>query len=192
MYVPSSVTGYYSSKYASEWKAVLDAKGKWNGLTMVQKEVATLPEGLPDATGEWLTDVLEASGVTSGSAVLAGGTSVEALEAARLLGITPSVSVSGGIATVAAASSFEVCEVEVADDEVSLSVAITVGAGSLPETFALGGTVTLMVCDSLDGEWTMVTPSPTQITLTRVSDTEATLAVTQALEGYNFFKVVVK
>ena len=49
-----------------------------------------------------------------------------------------------------------------------------------------------MVCDTLDGDWAEVTPSPTQVTLTRISDTEVTLAVTQALNTYNFFKVVVK
>jgi hypothetical protein len=49
-----------------------------------------------------------------------------------------------------------------------------------------------MVCDTLNGEWTEVTPLPTQIRLTRMSDTEATLAVTQALDTYKFFKVLVK
>ena len=151
-----------------------------------------LPEGLPEATGEWLTDVLEASGITSGSAVLAEGTTVEALEAARLLGITPSVSVSGNIATVAAESTFEVSEVVVADNAVSLAVTITVEAGRFPTEVSLGGAVKLMVCDTLNGEWTEVTPSPTQIRLTRMSDTEATLAVTQALDTYKFFKVLVK
>lgn len=47
-------------------------------------------------------------------------------------------------------------------------------------------------CGYFDGEWTEVTSSPTQITLTRVSDTEATLAVAQSLDVYKFFKVVVK
>jgi hypothetical protein len=137
-------------------------------------------------------DVLEASGVTSGSAVLAEGTTAEALEAARLLGITPSVSVSGNIATVAAESTFEVSEVVVADNAVSLAVTITVEAGRFPTEVSLGGAVKLMVCDTLNGEWTEVTPLPTQIRLTRMSDTEATLAVTQALDTYKFFKVLVK
>ena len=190
--ISSSATGSYLPQYASEWEAVI-TDGKWNGLKMVQKaDVVTLPEGLPEATGEWLTNVLEASGITSGSAVLAEGTTVEALESARLLGITPSVSVSGNIATVAAESTFEVSEVVVADNALSLAVTITVEAGRFPTEVSLGGAVKLMVCDTLNGAWTEVTPSPTQIRLTRMSDTEATLAVTQALDTYKFFKVLVK
>ncbi len=50
----------------------------------------------------------------------------------------------------------------------------------------------LLVCDTLNGDWTEVTPAPSQIMLTRISDTEARLSVTQALNTYNFFKVVVK
>ena len=190
--ISSSATGSYLPQYASEWESVIDANGKWDDLTMVQKEVATLPEGLPEATGEWLTDVLEASAITSGSAVLAEGTTVEALEAARLLGITPSVSVSGNIATVAAESTFEVSEVVLADNAVSLSVTIAVGAGELPETLTLGGAVKLMVSDTLDGEWTEVTPAPSQIKFTRVSENKATLSVTQASGSYKFFQVLVK
>ena len=191
LYISSSATGSYLPQYASEWEAVITG-GKWNGLKMVQKEMATLPEGLPDAIGEWLTDVLEASGITSGSAVLAEGTTVEALGAARLLGITPSVSVSGNIATVAAESTFEVSKVVVAENAVSLAVTITVEAGRFPSEVSLGGAVKLMVCDTLNGEWTEVTPAPSQIMLTRISDTEATLSVTQTLDAYQFFKVLVK
>ena len=178
-------------QYASEWEAVI-VDGKWHGLTMVQKAVATLPEGLPDATGEWLTDKLEASGITSGSVMLASGTTVETLDAARLLGITPSISASDSIASVAAESTFEVSEVVVADNAVSLAVTITVEAGKLPENPSLGGVVKLLVCDTLGGDWREVTPDPSQIKLTRISDTEARLSVTQSVDVYNFFKVFVK
>jgi hypothetical protein len=190
--VSSSAMGSYLPQYASEWKVVIDSNDKWKGLTMVQKEVATLPEGLSDATGAWLTDELEALGITSGSAVLAEGTTAETLEVARLLGITPSVSLSSSDATVAAESTFEVSEVAVADNVVSLAVTITVEAGTLPSALSLGGTVKLMVCDSLGGEWTEVTPEPSQITLTRVSENKAKLSVTRDLGSYNFFQVLVK
>lgn len=187
----TTAVGTYLPQYASEWEAVI-VDGKWHGLTMVQKAVATLPEGLPDATGEWLTDILEASGITSGSVMLASGTTVETLDAARLLGITPSISASDSIASVAAESSFEVSEVVVADNAVSLAVTITVEAGKLPENPSLGGVVKLLVCDTLGGDWREVTPDPSQIKLTRISDTEARLSVAQSVDVYNFFKVFVK
>ena len=185
-------TGYYLPQYASAWEAAIDANGKWNGLTMVQKEVATLPEGLPDATGEWLTNLLETQDVTSGSVTLASGTTVDTLEAARLLGITPNVTRADDGATVAAESTFEVSEVVVANSAVSLSVTIAVEAGTLPSVLSLGGSVKLMVCDTLGGEWTEVTPSPSQIKLTRVSENKATLSVTQNPGSYKFFQVLVK
>ena len=184
-------TGYYLPQYASEWEAVITG-GKWNGLTMVQKEVATLPEGLLEVTGEWLTNLLETQDVTSGSVTLASGTTVDTLEAARLLGITPSVTRTDDGATVAAESTFEVSEVVVAENAVSLSVTITVEAGTLPSVLSLGGTVKLMVCDTLGGEWTEVTPDPSQIKLTRVSENKATLSVTQDPGSYKFFQVLVK
>jgi hypothetical protein len=114
------------------------------------------------------------------------------LDAARLLGITPNVTRTDDGATVAAESTFEVSEVVVAENAVSLAVTITVEAGRFPTEVSLSGAVKLMVCDTLNGEWTEVTPLPTQITLTRMSDTEASLAVTQALDTYKFFKVLVK
>jgi hypothetical protein len=178
-------------QYASEWKTVI-VNGKWNELTMVQKEVATLPERLPEVTGEWLTNLLEAQDVTSGSVTLASGTTVDTLEAARLLGITPNVTRTDDGATVAAESSFEVSEVVVAENAVSLSVTIAVEAGTLPSVLSLGGSVKLMVCDILGGEWTEVTPAPSQIKLTRVSENKATLSVTQDSGSYKFFQVLVK
>jgi hypothetical protein len=135
---------------------------------------------------------LEASGVTSVSAVLAEGTTAETLDSARLLGITPSISVSGSIASVAAESTFEVSEVVVTENAVSLAVTITVETGRFPAEVSLGGVVKLMVCDTLNGEWTEITPAPSQIMLKRISDTEATLSVTQTLDAYQFFKVLVK
>jgi hypothetical protein len=159
---------------------------------MVQKEVATWPEGLPEVTGEWLTNLLEAQDVTSGSVTLALGTTVDTLDAARLLGITPKVTRTSDGATVAAESSFEVSEVAVADNAVSLAVTITVEVGELPSVLSLGGSVKLMVCDTLGGDWREVTPDSSQIKLTRISDTEARLSVTQSVDAYNFFKVLVK
>jgi hypothetical protein len=187
-----SATGYYLPEYASEWKTEIDTDGTWNGLTMVQKGGVTLPEGLLEVTGGWLAEVLKDANITSGCVAMADGTTAETLDAARLLGITPSVSVEGNIATVAAESSFEVSEVVVADNAVSLAVTITVEAGELPENPSLGGVVKLLVCDTLGGEWTEMTPDPSQIELTRISDTEARLSVTQSLDVYNFFKVLVK
>lgn len=136
--------------------------------------------------------MLEDASITSGSVTLAEGTSATSLEAARLLGITPNVTRTDDGATVAAESSFEVSEVVVADNAVALAVTITVEAGTLPSVLSLGGSVKLLVCDTLGGEWIEVTPAPSQIMLTRISDTEATLSVTQALDAYQFFKVVVK
>ena len=187
-----TATGTYLPQYASEWEAVIDANGKWNRLTMVQKEVVTLPEGLPEVTGEWLTNLLEAQDVTSGSVTLALGTTVDTLEAARLLGITPSITRTDDGAKVAAESSFEVSDVVVADNAVSLSVTIAVEAGTLPSVLSLGGTVKLMACDTLGGEWIEVTLAPSQIKLTRVSENKATLSVTQNPGSYKFFKVLVK
>jgi hypothetical protein len=187
-----TAVGTYLHQYASEWEVVIDANGKWNGLTMEQKAVATLPEGLPDATGEWLTGMLEDASITSGSVTLAEGTSTASLEAARLLGITPSVTRTSDGAIVAAESSFEVSEVAVADNAVSLAVTITVEVGELPSVLSLGGSVKLMVCDTLGGDWREVTPDSSQIKLTRISDTEARLSVTQSVDAYNFFKVLVK
>jgi hypothetical protein len=151
-----------------------------------------LPESVTDVTSAWLEDVLEEAGVTSGRVTLASGTTVETLDAARLLGITPSISVSGSIALVAAESTFEVSEVVVADSAMSLAVTIMVDAGTLPSVLSLGGSVKLMVCDILGGEWTEVTPAPSQIKLTRVSENKATLSVTQNPGSYKFFQVLVK
>ncbi len=136
--------------------------------------------------------MIEDERITSGSVTLAEGTSATSLEAARLLGITPSVTRTVDGASVAAESSFEVREVVVADNAVSLAVTIVVEAGTFPSVLSLGGSVKLMVCDTLGGEWIEVTPAPSQIKLTRISDTEATLSVTQALDAYQFFKVIVK
>ena len=37
--ISSSATGSYLPQYASEWEAVIDANGKWNGLTMERRAV---------------------------------------------------------------------------------------------------------------------------------------------------------
>ena len=80
----------------------------------------------------------------------------------------------------------------VADNAVSLAVTITVEAGRFPTEVSLGGAVKLMVCDTLGGEWTEVTPDPSQIKFTRVSENKATLSVTQDSGSYKFFQVLVK
>jgi hypothetical protein len=189
----NSPVAYYPSTHKTTWDAVIGENGRWGSLYMMMyTPEILLPESVTGVTSTWLEDVLEASGITSCSAVLAEGTTVEALEAARLLGITPSVSVSGDIATVAAESTFEVSEVVVAENAVSLAVTITVEAGELPENPSLGGVVKLLVCDTLGGDWREVTPDHSQIKLTRISDTEARLSVTQSVDAYKFFKVLVK
>ena len=184
--------GYYSSAHASAWKAVIDTNGKWNGLIMLQKAEVVLPEGISESTQAWLRAELETAKITSGKITLASGTTAETLEAARLLGITPSVTLTSEGAIVATESDFTVREIVVTDESVLLSVRMAVGVGTLPETLSLGGTVKLMVCNDLDGVWTEITPTPSQITLTRVSDTEANLSLTQNLGEYTFFKVIVK
>lgn len=40
----SGPIGYYLAKYATEWKAVLDEEGKWNGIEMKQIEDVVFPE----------------------------------------------------------------------------------------------------------------------------------------------------
>ncbi len=74
--------------------------------------------------------MLEDVRITSGSVTLAEGTSATSLEAARLLGITPNVTRTDDSASVVAESSFEVSEVVVTDNAVSLAVTITVEAGN--------------------------------------------------------------
>jgi hypothetical protein len=136
-----------------------------------------------------LQDALAQLGVTSGEVTLATGVTAESLEQARLLGITPRVDGT----EVAVASTFEVSEVVVADNAVSLAVTIAVEAGTLPSALPLGGTLKLMVCETLGGEWTEITPDPKEIRLIPVSDTEATLSITQTLDNaYKFFQVIVK
>jgi hypothetical protein len=49
-----------------------------------------------------------------------------------------------------------------------------------------------MVCETLGGDWTEITPDPEAIVTTRVDDKTATVSVTYDKDGYNFFKVVVK
>ena len=109
-----------------------------------------------------------------------------------LLGITPNVPRTDNGVTVAAESSFEVSEVVIASNAVSLSATIAVGAGELPETLTLGGAVKLMESAALDGEWTEVTPALSQIKFTRVSENKATFSVTQASGTYKFFQILVK
>jgi hypothetical protein len=123
---------------------------------------------------------------------VADGSLLSTFEAARLLGITPNVPRTDNGVTVAAESSFEVSEMVMASNAVSLSATIAVGAGELPETLTLGGAVKLMESAALDGEWTEVTPALSQIKFTRVSENKATLSVTQASGTYKFFQILVK
>jgi hypothetical protein len=185
--VASGCKGYYPSTKASAWEAVI-SNGKWNRLTMEMYTPLTFPESVTGETATWLKEVLTTTGVTSGNVTLAEGVTAESLEQARLLGITPRVDGT----EVAVASTFEVSEVAVEDDAVTLSVTIAVEQGALPETFMLGGEVKLMVCQTLGGEWSEVTLDPEEIVVTRVDDKTATVSVTYDKDGYNFFKVVVK
>jgi hypothetical protein len=186
--VTSGRKGYYPSTKASAWKAVI-SNGKWNRLTMEMYSAGVaLPESVTGETAEWLQDALAQLGVTSGNVTLAEGMTAASLEQARLLGITPRVDGT----EVAVASTFEVADIAVVDDAVTLSVTIAVEQGELPGSFKLGGTVTVMVCETLGGEWTEITPDPEEIVTTRVDDKTATVSVTYDRSDYNFFKVVVK
>ena len=55
-----NATGYYLPEYAKSWEAVIDADGKWNGLTMNLKKnktsviVTTIGEGSVTGAGEYL------------------------------------------------------------------------------------------------------------------------------------------
>jgi hypothetical protein len=55
-----STSGSYLQKYASEWEAVIDADGKWNGLTMMAKTffvtLTTVGEGAVTGAGEYVVD----------------------------------------------------------------------------------------------------------------------------------------
>lgn len=57
--VPSNTMGYYLPEYASEWKDVIGADGKWQGLTMICKvckfpvEVAVNGEGSVTGAGSY-------------------------------------------------------------------------------------------------------------------------------------------
>jgi hypothetical protein len=178
--------GYYSNVYASEWAAVIQ-NGKWNGLEMKEYTPLTLPKSVTGETATWLKTLLENAEVL-GEVTLAEGVTNETLEQARLLGIMPSVDGT----EVVVASTFEVAEVAVDANRVTLSVTIAVEQGALPETFTLGGEVKLMVCQTLGGEWSEITPDPEEIVVTRVDDKTATVSVTYDKDDYNFFKVVVK
>lgn len=49
-----------------------------------------------------------------------------------------------------------------------------------------------MTSQTLNGTWTEVTPSPTNLVLTRISATQATLTIKQTIGKDKFFKVIVK
>ena len=115
-------------------------------------------------------------------------TSAAALEQARLLGIIPVINGT----EVAVASSFGVSEVALDEDVVTLSTTIAVQAGELPKTLQLGGNVVLLVCESLDEAWKEIVPISSNLSITRVSATEATISITHDRDDYHFFKVVVK
>ena len=149
-----------------------------------------LPESVTGETAEWLQEVLAQAGVTSSEVTLADGVTAEMLEEARLLGVIPEVNVDGTVAEVAVATSFIVSDMVVDETTITLAVTIAVGQGELPETVTLGGQVALKVAQSLS-EWTTVTPAPAAITMTRVSETEATVSVTYDRGEYKFFQVIV-
>ena len=183
-----TATGYYSSKWASAWEAVLDGAGRWNRITMRQMPALSLPGGVDETTEAWLQDMLRSTGVTSESVSVAEGTSAAALEQARLLGVIPAINGT----EVAVGSTFDVSEVSVDEDVVTLSVTIAVQAGELPNTLRLGGDVVLLACKSLGDDWTEIISTSSNISITRVNATEATISVTKDRDDYQFFKVVVK
>jgi hypothetical protein len=113
------------------------------------------------------------------------------LEQAYLLGIVPEVTDQNDVNVK---STFGVSDVVVDSKTVTLTVAIAVQAGALPDAFALGGTVKLMAWETLDDMDAPVEVDPANytVTVTRVSDTEATISVTPLVDTYKFFKIVVE
>jgi hypothetical protein len=95
---------------------------------------------------------------------------------------------------VAAESTFEVSEVVVTDDTLTLSVTIAVGEGkgSLPETFTLGGTVKLRACQSLSEGLKEVALPTNAVKVERVNATQATVTLTVDKALYQFFQVIVE
>ena len=110
------------------------------------------------------------------------------MEQARLLGVIPAINGT----EVAVGSTFEVSEVSLDEEVVTLSVTIAVQAGELPNTLRLGGDVVLLACKSLGDDWTEIIPTSSNLSITRVNATEATISVTKDRDDYQFFKVVVK
>lgn len=156
-------------------------------LTFSDSTVSVTLEQAP-AVEDWLKNVVHQETAT---VTLGEGTTVESLEAARILGIEPSVSVNGenGEVVVEAESTFEISEFVLDGPAINLTATVAVENGKLPNTLRLAGIPKVLVSDGLAEPWTKLRP---QIELERVSDTEATLKLSIDASKYKFYQVIVE
>ena len=113
---------------------------------------------------------------------------VNDLERARLLGVTPSVKDN----VVSVKTEFEATHLAISQNALSLTATITVKQGEIPTSFKLGGVVKVMVSSTLNGPWTEITPEATNVTIVRETSTTARVSITQTLDNNRFFKIIVK
>lgn len=157
-------------------------------VTWTPKASVTLPETVTGETATWLQAILAEQNITSGTITFAKGVTANDLEQARLLGVKPSIANN----TIAVRTTFDVGNISIQQNVITFTATISVTQGQLPTAFSLGGTAKLMTSQTLNGTWTEVTPSPTNLVLTRISTTQATLTIKQTIGKDKFFKVIVK
>lgn len=154
-------------------------------LTFSDPTVSVTLEQAP-AVEDWLKNVVhqETATVTFGE-----GTTVESLEAARILGIEPIVNEKNGEVVVEAESTFEISEFVLDGPAINLTATVAVENGKLPNTLRLAGIPKVLVSDEIGTSWTKLRP---QIELERVSDTEAKLKVSIDTSAYKFYRMIVE
>ena len=157
-------------------------------LTWTPQNAIQLPDSVTGTTAEWLQKILASLNITSGQITLANDVTVNDLERARLLGVTPSVKDN----VVSVKTEFEATHLAISQNALSLTATITVEQGEIPTSFKLGGVAKVMVSSTLNGPWTEITPEATNVTIVRETSTTARVSITQTLDNNRFFKIIVK
>ena len=178
-YAFPNATGYYLPEYAKSWEAVIDADGKWNGLTMNIKKnktsviVTTIGEGSVTGAGEYFEgEAVTLTATADEDSVFCGWDVKDATMAstytftmpAEALEITayfaPRVSVESYVSGNGLMSKDDAKQELLDDDEVFTEDEIKELALGVPVIKVKDGVATVSIqvqkASELDGEWEVV------------------------------------